>query len=105
MSEQHIPDPHAEEDTTRATARLPGLEIEVVHRRAPDAERISVHLQATPSFEVFGCFFENANLFAFWAEAARLAWLPWLAFNPWLNATRGLLPVQLDEAPPTSPQT
>ena len=65
---------------TRATARLPGLNIEVVHRQSPagDAEEISIHLQAVPSFEAFGHFLEEANPFAFWAEATRLAWLPWL---------------------------
>lgn len=78
LPETHIPEPHADDDTTRATAHLPGLDIEVVHRRAPGAEQISVHVQATPSFEAFGRFVESANPFAFWAEATRLAWLPWL---------------------------
>jgi hypothetical protein len=105
LSDQPIPDPHGEDDSTRATARLPGLEIEVVHRRAPDAERISVHLQAMPSFEAFGRFVGSTNPFAFWAEAVQLAWLPWLALNPWLDATRALRPpIRLDEAPPTIPQ-
>jgi hypothetical protein len=65
---------------TKATARLPGLNIEVVHRRSPsgDAEQISIHLQAMPSFEAFGRFLEEANPFAFWMQASRLAWLPWL---------------------------
>jgi hypothetical protein len=66
---------------TRATARLPGLEIEIVHRRSPggDAEQISIHLQAMPSFEVFSGYVESANPFAFWAKAVQMAWLPWLA--------------------------
>ena len=79
MSEPHFPEPHSEDDTTRATAHLPGLDIEVVHCRAPDAERISVRIQAVPSFAAFGRLVESANPFAFWAEAARLAWLPWLS--------------------------
>ena len=79
MSEPHFPDPHSEDDTTRAMAHLPGLDIEVVHRRGPDAERISVHVQAVPSFAAFGRFVESANPFAFWAETMRLAWLPWLS--------------------------
>jgi hypothetical protein len=68
-------------DATKARVRLPGLDIEIVHRRSPtgDAERISINLQAVPSFEAFGRFLEQANPFAFWMEAARLAWLPWLA--------------------------
>src|SRR5215470_158475 len=71
----------SEFDATRATARLPGLDIEIIHRRAPDAdaEQISINLQATPSFEAFGRFLETANPFAFWARAAEMAWIPWLA--------------------------
>jgi hypothetical protein len=68
-----------ETDTTRATARLPGLEIEIVHRRpADDVEQISINLQAVPSFQAFDDFFGTLNPFAFWARAARMAWLPWL---------------------------
>jgi len=75
-------------DATKATARLPGLDIEIVHRRLPegDAEQISINLTATPSFEAFGAFLEAANPFAFWAEAMRLAWLPWL------EAARAVMP-------------
>jgi hypothetical protein len=101
VSDQPIPDQHGDDDTTRATARLPGLEIEILHRRLPDAEQISVHMQAMPSFNAFGRFLENANPFAFWAEAAQLMWLPFL---PWLGATRALMPPKVDEAPPTSPE-
>src|SRR5215831_20192738 len=66
--------------TTRATARLPGLDIEIMHRRAVegDAEQISINLRAAPSFEAFGPTLELTNPFAFWAQAAQLAWLPWL---------------------------
>jgi hypothetical protein len=75
-----LPDQHIAADETRATARLPGLEIEIVHRRSPagDAEQISINLQAVPSFEAFGRFLETANPFAFWAQAAQMAWLPWV---------------------------
>jgi hypothetical protein len=68
-------------DGITATARLPGLAIEIVHRRTPegDAEQISIHLQAVPSFEAFGRFAEGMNPFAFWAQAMQMAWLPWLA--------------------------
>jgi hypothetical protein len=46
----------SERGATKATARLPGLNIEIVHRQSPsgDAEQISIHLQAMPSFEAFG---------------------------------------------------
>ena len=83
--------PHpSDNDTTRATASLPGLEIEIVHRRPRDGdvEALSINLQAMPSFEAFGRFLETANPFAFWAQimqqAMQIAWLPWL------GATRGL---------------
>lgn len=93
---------HSNDDATRATARLPGLDIEIEHRRTASAERISVHMQAMPSFEAFGRYFENANPFAFWAQAAQLMWLPFL---PWLDAARALMPPRrVDEAPPTSPE-
>jgi hypothetical protein len=75
------PTQQPEIDATRATANLPGLDIEIVHRRSlgGDAEQISIHLQAVPSFEAFGGFVESANLFAFWAQAVEMAWLPWRA--------------------------
>ncbi|HYZ44484.1 MAG TPA: hypothetical protein VE667_06470 [Xanthobacteraceae bacterium] len=96
---------------TRATARLPGLNIEVVHRQSPagDTEEISIHLQAVPSFEAFGRFLEEANPFAFWLEANRLAWRPWLeaarlAMLPFGSATA--LPKAGADAPrPREPRT
>jgi hypothetical protein len=106
VSDKPRPDPHSEDDTTRATARLPGLDIEILHRRAPDAEQISVHMQATPSFDAFGRLLDAGNPFAFWAEAVRLMWLPFLPlYAPWLGTSRSLVPPRnLDEAPPTSPE-
>ena len=75
MSDQRV-----EGNTTRATARLPGLDIEIIHRRSPAAEveQISINLQAVPSFETFGRFLEKTNPFAFWVQAVQVAWLPWL---------------------------
>lgn len=68
------------DDAARATAHLPGLDIEIVHRRSPDgeSEHLSINLQAVPSFEAFARYLEAANPLVFWAAAARLAWLPWL---------------------------
>ena len=103
MSDQPIPDPRGNDDTTRATAQLPGLDIEIVHRRAPGAEQISLHMQAVPSFAAFSRTFESASPLAFWVEVAQLMWLPFL---PWLGATRAMLPPSnIEEAPPTSPDT
>jgi len=63
-----------------ATARLPNIDIEIIHRRAPhgDSEQLLINLQAMPSFEAFGRFLESANPFAFWAQATKLAWLAWM---------------------------
>ena len=69
---------HPDHDTVRAVARLPGLDIEITRQQSAEAERISIHLQATPSFAAFGHFFEAANPFAFWAQAMQMAWIPWL---------------------------
>ena len=81
MSEFDRAATQGELDTTKASAHLPGLDIEVVHRRSPagDAEMISINLQAAPSFEAFGRYLEAANPFTFWAQAAQLMWLPWLS--------------------------
>jgi hypothetical protein len=50
-----VSDQKVEDNTTRTTARLPGLDIEIIHRRSPndEAEQISINLQAMPSFEAF----------------------------------------------------
>ena len=71
----------------KATARLPSVHVEILHRRSPsgDSEQISMVLQAVPSFEAFGRFIEATNPFAFWVQAA------WLAWSPWLEATRVML--------------
>ena len=84
--------PHSSDnDTTRATASLPGLEIEIVHRRprGGDLEALSINLQAMPSFEAFGRFLETANPFVFWAQAVQMAWLPWLGATRALTAPWG----------------
>jgi len=78
---------HSDAEATRAHAQLPGLDIEIVHRRSPegDAEQIVIRLQATPSFDAFASYLDAANPFAFWARAIQLGW--W----PWLEATRTLM--------------
>jgi hypothetical protein len=77
-------------DATKATAHLPGLEIEIIHRRSPtgDNEQISINLQAVPSFEAFGRFLEAVNPFAFWA----LAWSPWIDTARTMMLPWGLVP-------------
>jgi hypothetical protein len=89
--------PQIHGDTARATAHLPGLDIEIVHRRSPtaDAEQISISLQAVPSFEAFGRFLQTANPFAIWVQAAQLAWFPWLG-----AASALMLPWSVTSEPP-----
>jgi len=92
-----VADHPSDDHTTRATATLPGLEIEIVHRRPRESEgeALSITLQATPSFETFGRSLEAANPLAFWTQAVQLAWLPllggsWLGAT-WLGASRALM--------------
>ena len=70
----------SEIDPTRASARLPGLDIDIIHRQSPngDWEQISINLRAIPSFEALGSLFEAANPFTYWVRATRLMWMPWL---------------------------
>jgi hypothetical protein len=67
-------------DTTKASAHLAGLDIDIVHRQSSngDWEQLSINLRATPSFDALGRSFEIADPFALWAQAARLMWMPWL---------------------------
>jgi hypothetical protein len=81
MTETHF-------EETRATARLPNLDIEIVHSRSPsgDAERLSISVLAVPSFEAFNRYIEAANPFLFWTRVAETAWAPWLeAWRPLLT--------------------
>jgi hypothetical protein len=78
-------------DETRATARLPNLEVELIHRRSPDAsaEEITVRIRAFPSFAAFTEALESANPFLFWTRMFELAWQPWLAtFTPRLEGPK-----------------
>jgi hypothetical protein len=70
----------SEIDVTKASACLPGLDINIMHQQSPngDWEQISINLRATPSFEALGRIFEAADPFTFWVHAARLMWMPWL---------------------------
>lgn len=85
----------SEPGMTKATAHLPGLNIDIVHRVLPgsDAEQVSIHLTASPSFEAVGAMFHAANPFMLWTEMMRLAWAPWL------EAARAFTPLA-DVAPP-----
>jgi predicted kinase len=76
-------------DETRATARLPHLDVEIVHRRLPEeqAEQLAISLRASPSFDAFARHLEAqamfwpwpaVNPFLVWQRLLQAAWQPWL---------------------------
>lgn len=80
-------------DETRAIARLPHLDIEIVHRRLPEeqAEQLAISLKASPSFDAFGRYLDaQAALWPWfgvypllaWQRLLRAAWQPWLGTHP-----------------------
>jgi hypothetical protein len=76
-------------DETRATASLPGLDIEMKRRVDADegAEYVSITMRAVPSFEAFASALPPlVNPFALplalwqgWADMVQAAWQPFLA--------------------------
>jgi hypothetical protein len=70
----------SEYDETRATARLPNLDIEIVHRRPWEGneEHLVVTLRAVPSFETFGRLLEVSNPLLVWTRMMEAAWSPWM---------------------------
>jgi hypothetical protein len=76
-------------EATRASAHLPGLDVDIVHQQSPnrDWEQLTISLRGTPSFDAFGRAFEPADPFALWLKAAQVMWMPWL-----LTAQAMLLP-------------
>lgn len=93
-------------DETKASARLPNLDIEITHSRSPagDAERITISLQAAPSFAAFGRFLEATNPFLFWMRCAQTAWTPWLGASAAVLPAKnfGRLPAAAEMAGPDS---
>jgi hypothetical protein len=70
----------SEYDDTKAVARLPNLDIEILHRRPLQGadELLTITLRATPSFDAFFQAFEGRGPAAFWMRAFEMAWAPWL---------------------------
>ena len=89
---------HFEE--TRAIARLPNLDIEIIHGCSADgnAERLSISVLAVPSFDAFGRAMEAANPFLFWMRIAQRAWAPWL------GSTQARLPPRTFGQLPAAPE-
>jgi hypothetical protein len=67
-------------DETRATARLPNLDIEFLHRRPWEGneEQLVVMLRAVPSFEAVGRWLEVSNPLLVWTRMLEAAWSPWV---------------------------
>lgn len=74
---------------TRAVARLPNLDIEILHRRLPDeaGEQLAISLKAQPSFDAFAHFCQTAgpvwpwlalHPMLAWPIMLRALWAPWL---------------------------
>ena len=70
----------SEYDETRATARLPNLDIEILHRRPweGDEEQLVVMLRAMPSFEAVECLLEASNPLLAWTRMMEAVWSPWV---------------------------
>ena len=79
-------------DLVRATAHLPGVDIEVARWCGADAEHVAITLKAMPSFDAVARAFEVANPFTLWMRSAELAWLPWLAATRMLTTPWALSP-------------
>jgi len=70
----------SEYDETRATARLPNLDIEIFHRRPWEGneEHLMVTLRAVPSNEALGRLLEVSNQLLVWTRMMETAWSPWV---------------------------
>jgi hypothetical protein len=69
-----------DEDETRATAQLPTLDIEIVHRphAANAAERLVVTVREVAPEEAFGRWLEAINPVLFWLRMSQAVWSVWL---------------------------
>jgi hypothetical protein len=65
---------------TRAVARLPHLEIEILHRRQWEGEeqQLLIMVRAVPPLEFFERFLEAANPLLLWRQLMRAVWPTWL---------------------------
>jgi hypothetical protein len=68
--------PTSDYDETWATARLPHVDVNILHRRAWEggAEQLLVTVRAVPSTEVFRRVLEISNPFVVWTRMMEAAW-------------------------------
>ena len=83
-------------DETRAFARLPGLDIAVLHRaaRGGDGEQVVVAVRTAPAFGALGRPVEVADPLLLWMGLAQAMWASWLgclaaaSAPPWITRDR-----------------
>ena len=84
---------------TRAVARLPHVDIEILHRQDPDdgAELLSITLRGTPDLPSAARLLEPLQLLG----GGAAMWNPWLLWmqwaQPWAMWQRGPWSAMLDE--------
>ncbi len=84
-------------ETTRGIAKLPSMDVELVHDRSEDgsAERMAIRITGRPDLHSAAKFVEpelmtaalSMNPFLAWPmRMAQQFWAPWFALNPALKA-------------------
>jgi hypothetical protein len=70
----------SEYEETRATARLPYVDIEILHRHPWEGgeEQIAVVIRSVSAFEAFGRVLEASNSLLVWSQMMQMVWSPWL---------------------------
>jgi hypothetical protein len=87
-------------ETTRGIAKLPSLDVELVHDKSDDgnAERLAIRITGRPDLQTAAKFVEPELMAAALAmnpflalpmKMAQQFWAPWLALNP---AVKAMLP-------------
>ena len=85
---------HGDPEETRAYARLPGLDIAVLHRRGArgGGDEVMLALRAAPSFAALGRPFGAADPLSLWLGLGQAMWATWLGFlaaasapPPWIG--------------------
>ena len=72
--------PKSDYDETWATARLPSVDVNILHRRPWEggAEQLLVTVQAVSPAEAFSRWLEMSNPLVVWTRVMQAAWAPWM---------------------------